>query len=355
MDFTDWVTLGETAIKDLLSVEHAATRHEMEAKLSEQAIDPPICRRSIQPHVLTHSLKSALQSGTVVKVEGVTRGGRAVATYNLSDTRRRGRAVADASARKRLLQARFNGWAVGGVSTAFAGTMGASGEIALQISMKSAATNPAVPAAVAKPEVANPRLTQLFGLEVPIGPLDNGMILLSNSSVIHIPVEIKNRRQWIYSDAPELFQILSKAALMQQQSPDVNICPVLVCRRAHWTTFNLMKDLGGHVIPTKEQYVHPEIDERLVAEVRNELGYDLLQTQQPRPLLTSNFANTLPRNAYEQSQKWKQFAPTLATHFEVLRTLKRSRRRAFEALLSTAAGDCGIPTTAKWRTGTASA
>lgn len=352
MDFHEWVTAGEDALVALAELEHAVTRHEMEAKLSDQRITPRITRLPIQPHVLTHSLKNCIGSGALIKNETPTRGGRLVATYHLPLDRGRRRLVADAAARKRLLQTRFNGWAVGGVSTDYAGTIGTAGEIALQLSMRAAASNPGTPAAIAQPDVTNPRVSQLFGLNVEIGPLDNGMLLLAGSTVIHVPVEIKNRRQWLYSDAREVFQLLCKAARLQNQYPHVNLCPVLVCRRAHWTTFNLMNDVGGYVIPTNEQYVHPEIDARLVAEVREELGYDLVQTTGARPLLTSNFAKTLPEKVLVQAGKWRNSASTLLPSFEVLRTARHYRRTAFEALLTTATNSCGITTTDKWRTGT---
>lgn len=355
MDFHEWVATGERAILDLLAREHAVTRHEIEAKLADQRVSPPIHRSPIQPHVLTHSLRQALDSARLVESSRRTRGGRLVITYTLPPSHGRRRASQDAAARKRLLQTRYNGWAIGGVGTAFAGTIGTAGEIVLQRSLLTAASNPGVPAAVAKPDVINPRIEDFFGVPVAIGPLDNAMLLLAGNAVIHVPIEIKNRRQWVYADAREVYQLLCKSARLQRDHPELNICPVLVCRRAHWTAFNMMKDLGGHVVPTNEQYVHPDIPERLVSEVRVELGYDLCQTTGSPPLLTSNFATVLPGKAPEQVTKWRRFSEPLLPYFEILRTTSglHQRRQAFEAMLQAAESTCGISTTDKWRTATA--
>lgn len=347
MDFSEWVTLGAQEIVTLLESEHAVTRHEIEAKLSERKSQP------IQPHVLTHSLRALLDHDVVTEIETPTRGGRAISTFNLSGTRLRKRAIEDASGRKRLLQTRFTGWATGEVKGDFAGTIGRAGEMVLQMSMKAAATDPGVPAAVAQPDVLVPRISDMFGIEVPIGPLDNAMLRLESGRVLFLPVEMKNRRGWLYSDAEEVYQLLAKAAHMQTAHPDMWFCPVLVCRRAQYTLFAMMNSVGGYGIETKEQYVLPDIDPRLVAEVREGLGYDLVQATEPPALLTSQFVKSLPKQAASQAEKWRTYAPQLVDHFDTLRlaTGTQRRRKAFQSLIA-AAEAAGITNTNRWRTGT---
>lgn len=347
MDFSEWVAVGTEEIVHLLESEHAVTRHEIEARLSERKA------KAIQPHVLTHSLRELLITGVVTEVESPTRGGRSITTYNFANTRLRKRAIEKASGRKRLLQTRFAGWATGQGKSDFAGTIGRAGELVLQMSMKESARNPGVPAAVAQPDVQAPRVSEFFGVQVPIGPLDNAMVRLDEGRMLYLPVEMKNRRGWLYSDAVENFQLLTKAARMQIQHPDKWFCPVLVCRRGHYTLFAMMHSIGGYGIQTKEQYVLPEIDSGLVQEVREGLGYDLVQATEPPPLLTSQFAQSLPKQALAQAEKWRAFAPHLANLFDALRLTSGTQRRraAFEAYVTTAEA-IGVRGTSKWRTAT---
>ncbi len=347
MDLSEWVALGAEEIVTLLKTEYAVTRHEIEAKLAERA------QRAVQPHVLTYSLRELLNHGFIEENVTPTRGGRSITIYHLSDMRLIKRKIADAAGRKRLLQTRFNGWATGEGKSDFAGTIGKAGEAVLQMSMKAAATNPGVPAAVAQPDVRVPRVTDMFGIEVPIGPLDNAMVRVDNGKVIYLPVEMKNRRGWLYSDANEVYQLLAKAAHMQAQHPHLLICPVLVCRRGQYTLFAMMRSVGGYAIQTKEQYVLADIDTRLVQEVRNELGYDLVQAVQPPALLTSQFVKSLPRQAPVQAEKWRSLAPQLLPYLDGLRVANGTQRRraAFESLLR-AAEALGVKDTKFWRTST---
>jgi len=87
-------------------------------------------------------------------------------------------------------------------------------------------------------------------------------------------VEVKNVRDWIYPSSPELFQLLHKAAVIQDRHPDQSFLPVLVCRRAHTTTAFMAKDLGFFIIEARRQYLSESsiIDPDHFLEMTNELG-----------------------------------------------------------------------------------
>jgi hypothetical protein len=55
----------------------------------------------------------------------------------------------------------------------------------------------------------------------------------------------------------ELYQLLDKCARLQVQYPQQRLVPVLVCRRAHYTTFVMAKNLGFAVLPMMAQPILP--------------------------------------------------------------------------------------------------
>jgi hypothetical protein len=84
----------------------------------------------------------------------------------------------------------------------------------------------------------------------------------------------------IYPNSAELFQLLHKAALLQQVHADLRFVPVLVCRRRSFFVWAMAKELGFFPIDVRQQYVLPggRIGPVAFEEVRRELGYhDLRQ------------------------------------------------------------------------------
>jgi len=107
----EYVALGREAILTLLAREHAVVWLEVEAKVSEQLLAG--LPTKVDPHNLTIARQQLREEGIVQESAAETRGGRLVGVLHLADLARRGEAVRAASARKRLLQARYLGWAVG--------------------------------------------------------------------------------------------------------------------------------------------------------------------------------------------------------------------------------------------------
>lgn len=126
------------------------------------------------------------------------------------------------------------------------------------------------------------------------------------AGAVVVPIEVKNLRDWIYPEAPELHQLLSKAARLQSAHPDLRIAPVLVCRRAHYTTFKMARTLGFYVVDLRRQFLLPssDLDQARVDEVRAELGYDLEESEEPFPLLVAHFTTHFPPVAVRTAERW---------------------------------------------------
>jgi hypothetical protein len=177
-----------------------------------------------------------------------------------------------------------------------------------------------------KPEGGD--VVSVFGQSVPLGPLDNVAHLQTLDAIgrpqgsVTLPIEVKNIRHWIYPDSSELYELLAKAALLQLANPDVAFMPTLVCRRVHYTTFRMAKDLGFFMAQTRAQFVLPyaEVTQQSLEELRHELGFiDLIATQQPHRSLTNLFTRTIPSLAQEK-------AATFAANAEMLSRFSRFLR-----------------------------
>lgn len=247
-----------------------------------------------------------------------TRGGSQVPVYVPADQRRKTRKVSEASARKRLLYARYIGWAQ--TTAKRPSLIGRAGERVAHSSLLDAASA----GYRVDPSIGNVRT--LLGRDVPGGPLDFGahLITLNNGvpgPTITIAGEVKNIREWIYPQAPEIFQLLDKAATLQVSS-GAQILPVLVCRRVHYTAGLMAKQLGFFIASANSQFIlpHEEADERLLSEVRDELGFkDLERRERSHPLLLKYFRDSIPLRAAEMARTFCRFAPILVRHAHLLR------------------------------------
>lgn len=267
------VTAATAALRDFMESNLVASRIELEAKL----IEVHLGSTPFEPHHLTTAARN-LEAEEVIEHEArETRGGRPIPLYVVGDLTRRRRRVEDASARKRLLMARYYSYVQG--SDSGSSLAGPAGELAFDAALTRA--NPGVRTAVYNRGL--PSVPQINGVAVPMGPLDNAFVIqrLDKTTRAPIPpygvtalVEVKNVRDWIYPSSPELFQLLHKAAVIQNRHPDQSFLPVLVCRRAHTTTAFMAKDLGFFVIDTKRQYLAESsiIDLDHFREMTDELG-----------------------------------------------------------------------------------
>jgi hypothetical protein len=317
----EWVELARTGIVRLLEAEHAAVWDEVEAKLSDRPwADMP---SAVDPHHLTTARIQLTREGVITETGGVvTRGGRPISVLHLVDTRGRRSAITKAAARKRLLHARYLRWAYGDKSTA--ALLGRSGERVARASLIAAA-----PIAGYRPvRDGFAEVRSLFDEPVPGGPLDSGAYLptVDDQGVpgptVVVPVEVKNRRTWLYPNSAQLYQLLFKAASLQQARPDTPFLPVLICRRSNITTFRMAEELGFFVLAARRQFIDwPEgEDARLLEEVRTELGYEDLTIRDGNDDdVTGYLARAVPKVALRSIRQWEHFGPALLDHFRTLR------------------------------------
>jgi hypothetical protein len=298
----EYVALARSAIMELLDQEHAASWLEVEAKIAD--VPWPSVGYSIDKHHLSTARIELLRSGRIVDLSEGTRGGREVVIIHPAETSRRKTAIAHASSRKRILTARYLSWAQGTPSRP--GVIGPAAEQVVHESLKESATY----------RLVNPsggQVSKFLGYALD-GPLDNAVILTPINddelpeTPVAVPIEVKNVRDWIYPSSQELYQLLDKAAKLKQSHPELQIVPVLVCRRAHYTAYKMAQDLGFFIVQTRRQYIGSVDPERLL-EVRTELGFlDLTEHHGPDPLVVHMFADVFPRYATEFSQRWARTA-----------------------------------------------
>ncbi|MFI5501160.1 hypothetical protein ACIA5E_19045 [Nocardia asteroides] len=302
---------------ELVNSELAVTPAEIEAKLTEEGKPR---EQAHFPHVLTLARQELVLEGRITATEGTGKGGNKLTTFSPTDAAGRTTAIRRAAARKRLLTARYLGWAESG-STYKHGIIGPTGEAVVRQAIMESAR-------LSVTETNAGEVTKALGVKLR-GPLDSGgwlPILNDNglpAGLAYVPIEVKNIRGWLYPQNSEVFQLLSKAAVLQRAAPDTLIHPILICRRVHYTIFFMAKQLGFKVRDTRQQYIRTVNDDAL-AEVRTELGFtDLMKVPkgETTPNLRRFFRRTIEDNALDFTTTWRATVldHDLDRHFEILR------------------------------------
>jgi hypothetical protein len=296
----EYVERAAQAIMQTLNEHHAVVHAELEARLSEGEFADSL--KNINPHHITSALRDLHRSGQIIWDHTAARGGQVIDTIQPANQNRRSTKIAEAASRKRLLFARYNGWAQGTKRYPL-GLIGRAGEAAVRSAiLRSGALQPARPDAG---EVGN-----LLGIELP-GPVDSaGYLIPFSSGLPGIPItvltEVKNIRSWIYPQTEELYQLLNKASVLQIARPDQQILPVLACRKAHPTTFYIAKQFGFLVIEMGRQFVDSVVSADELLEVRTELHFhDLFRQDGPSARVLERFNKTLPTVAPRFAGTWR--------------------------------------------------
>jgi hypothetical protein len=193
-------------------------------------------------------------------------------------------------------------------------------------------------------------VSSLLGREIS-GPLDHAVIYTPSgpdgmlTQPVAVPIEVKNLRDWIYPSSQELYQLLWKSAKLQQERPEARIAPVLVCRRAHYTTFCMAKALGFFIVQTRRQYID-RVDQDRLLEVRVELGFTDLDAQEGAdPQVRHLFRDVFTNHAGETADRWSITAsvPELCDAFDWMRTDTHAARRTRTVeILRSPAEDAGL-------------
>ena len=283
---------------ELLDQEHAAPWLEIEARITDTPW--PTIGHRIDKHHLSTAHIELLRAGRIEQHQTDTRGGREVTIIQPADVGRRATAIAKAARRKRVLLARYLGWAQGTPSRP--GIIGPAAERVVHESLKETATFRLV-------NPAGGQVSAFLGYKLN-GPLDNAVIFTPMTEdglpgqPIAVPIEVKNIRDWIYPSSQEPYQLLEKAAKLKQLRPETPLVPLLVCRRAHYTAFKMAKAFGFFILETRRQYIGP-VDEEKLAEVRVELGFiDLMAHSGPDRPVVHMFADVFTKHASESADCW---------------------------------------------------
>lgn len=262
----------------------------------------------------------------IAEVTEPTRGGSKqtviTPTYLQKDTD-----IARAAARKRLLQARYEGWAKD--SKQSPNLIGTGGEQALFKSLSIAASDPNLGYRLSRTTVGD--VNQLFGALIPTGPIDS-VVFYTGLDERQMPVsvtllfEVKNVRHWIYPDAEELYQLLEKAMLLQMQYPEQLIVPVFICRRRHYLTHTMASELGFFALETGVQPIapHSSLDQTYLQEVNDELGYNLVSADDEVVSLTKSLRGYVANGAVAVARKWARSVPILHAIHADIKTLRSS-------------------------------
>jgi hypothetical protein len=314
----EWVEHGKLAILELLEFQHAAPWPEVEARISEigwGAFD------RVDPNHLITARESLKFAGRIEMSRHATRGGRVLDVYSLpvvsGDNATR---VARASARKRLLHARWLGWAMGDKRYP-QGFMGAAGERVVRQSLMAAPRDLYAPVSGDYHSVSN-----LLGAPVPGGTLDSAAWCLSRDGgapglPVLLPIEVKNLREWLFPHSHQVYQVLRKGAGLARLHPAVPIVPTLICRRKSIMTMWMAQDLGFFVIELKRQFMQPskEYTAEEIAEVKDELGFEFLSVGDgPDLLLGRILIGTLPSRATEFASRWRERGAQFEAEYRVL-------------------------------------
>jgi len=248
MDQSEWVNLAREITLDMLDHEFAVTVREMEARASDRlwpgAVGAP------NPHHFTTARNELRYEGIIEATAALTRGAAGpVSVWHRVPRRGISGRIAGASARKRLLHARYLGWAQGS-GRHLRGMIGPAGERVARRALREASDLGYTPTSGGW----DTEVVELLGVKVPGGPLDAAAHLTVADPVTHLPtaytlpIEVKNIREWVYAESSELHQVLFKAARIQQAQPAARIVPVLITRRRQDTALRMGQDLGFYSI-----------------------------------------------------------------------------------------------------------
>jgi hypothetical protein len=106
-------------------------------------------------------------------------------------------------------------------------------------------------------------------------------------------IEVKNTRSWLYAHAPELWELLVKAADLATQRP---VLPVLVCCWSGPTAWWMAYDVGFFTARMQVQVFSPTIDEADFEGTRNATGLAIARHSGALQTLTAWFGSDLRKN-----------------------------------------------------------
>jgi hypothetical protein len=139
-------------------------------------------------------------------------------------------------------------------------------------------------------------------------------------------IEVKNTRHWIYPDTPDVIDLVRKSCA-------VDIVPILIARRIHYSTFSVLNPCGVILHQTFNQR-YPKADEDLATLARDKdlLGYhDIRLGNEPDDRLVKFLHTDLPSLLPTLRERFERFNDLLSAyglrHMSYQEFAGRSRRR----------------------------
>lgn len=311
----DYDSLAERAILDLIRSEYAVTVAEMEARISDHIY--PGVPTTLQPHVLTTARNELLRRRRIARTTEQTHGGHTVTVYHAYDQKGVRSKIKSAAERKRSLSGSLQGWATA-TRDRPQGLLGPGGEFVVLESLRAASIG-----ALLNPQTGG--VPQPLGYDVG-GPIDNGLwvtVLGGGRPVgsVFAPIEVKNVRHWLYPWHPETYQLLHKAARLQELEPDLDIAPVLICRARQFQLDRMSRQLGFRVMNTRSQYLAPDpaVKEDTLEAIRQELGFDFLELAEGADPDVTRALRSLPGEVEEIAASWQEVGSHFIGSYEALR------------------------------------
>lgn len=327
----EWADAAREGVRRVLAEQYAVTTAELEARLGEayhaRHVGNTPHESNIDPHHVTTATRELLASGEIRADTQPTRGGRAVTVFVPGNQYKISTKVTRAARRKRMLQTGYISWSEGSTKEPH-GTIGPAGERAVRTGLLGANGVQAL-----SPNFDEVR--SVLGVSLN-GPLDTG----GYATVLHedrlvpvvVMIEVKNLRGWIYPSSPEVYQVLTKALDVLQKTTVHSplVVPVLICRKAHRTTYFMAKQLGFLVVELGLQYVGtPQVGS--IDAVRNELGYaDIREGDGPSLRVRDRFSTgqRVHQMLPGMAETWAETAAHLATEIRRCKQSSNSSQRS---------------------------
>ena len=136
------------------------------------------------------------------------------------------------------------------------------------------------------------------GMAINDGKLD---YILVNRDAGGMGIEIKNTREWIYPEKQIITDLLRKCL-------QIDVVPVLVARRIHYTTFSVLNACGAVIHQFYNQlYPYAEADLAALVRDKNKMGYsDVRVGNEPDTRMLRFFGNSIPFVAAASREKFDQ-------------------------------------------------
>jgi hypothetical protein len=283
-------TLASTRLRNIPRTHIVATDRILEQKISDAG---PTAQR-VDPHILTQARHEMIRRGEIIPIPQSGTPWYHLSNANPNDVATR---LTELDQLHRLT-----------LDHDFTLRVGQTLEIAV---FRSLCNQTALQHFGAFVDLADHDDTTLYSKEEPPSSLSGRQIpgkakldfLVHDSTGIYAGAEVKNIRQWMYPDRAEIREFLFKCCCL-------DVVPVLIARRIHYSTFSVLNPCGVIVHQTFNQ-LYPASEQALADKVRrkNLLGYhDVRVGNDPDARLVRFIATHLPQvlpNAREQYDNFK--------------------------------------------------